>query len=166
MKAPYNISSPTSAIAIAALQARNLEIMRQNREKILRQRKRLLEELPRIPGVGQFRGGTDSNFLLVEILDRPRQQGGQPDNVTALTVYETLAGQRGVVVRFRGKEYGCQGCLRITVGTEKEVDRFLAELKSVLGQIYSASSQASQVNGMQESEQERQRETEASSVIS
>lgn len=142
MKAPYNISSPTSAIAIAALREENLRVMRQNREKILRQRQRLLKELPQIPGVGRFRGGTDSNFLLVEILDKPRAEGGQPDNVTALHVYETMAGQRGVVVRFRGKEYGCQGCLRITIGTEKEVDRFLEELRSVLDQNYRQKKQA------------------------
>jgi histidinol-phosphate aminotransferase len=163
MKAPYNISSPTSAIAIAALQEENLAIMRKNRQKILQQRERLLRELPRIPGVGRFRGGTDSNFLLVEILDKPRTEGGQPDNVTALNVYETMAGQRGVVVRFRGKEYGCQGCLRITVGTENEVDRFLAELASVLNHIYLASSQGSQVNGVKD---RPSREAAASGVIS
>ncbi|EHY53743.1 Histidinol-phosphate aminotransferase [Exophiala dermatitidis] len=162
MKAPYNISSPTSAIATAALEHDNLKVMRQNREKILRQRDRLLQELPQIPGVGRFLGGTDSNFLLVEILDKPREQGGRPDNVTALAVYETMAGQRGVVVRFRGKEYGCNGCLRITVGTEKEVDRFLEELRSVLQQIYS--SRGSQVDGV--GAEEEKRETEANGVLS
>ncbi|KIW24109.1 histidinol-phosphate transaminase [Cladophialophora immunda] len=167
MKAPYNISSPTSAIAIAALQEENLAVMRQYREKIIQQRDRLLRELPRIPGIGRFRGGSASNFLLVEILDRPREEGGQPDNVTALNVYETMAGQRGVVVRFRGKEYGCKGCLRITVGTEQEVDRFLEELRSVLGHIYSASSQGSKVNGIgKENQSEGEREVAANSVIS
>ncbi|EXJ87894.1 histidinol-phosphate aminotransferase [Capronia coronata CBS 617.96] len=161
MKAPYNISSPTSAIATAALHDDNLAVMRQNRLKILKQRDRLLEELPKVPGVGQFQGGTDSNFLLVEILDKPREQGGQPDNVTSLAVYETMAGQRGVVVRFRGKEYGCKGCLRITVGTEKEVDRFLEELRSVLQEIYS--SRGCHVNGVGN---EERRENEANGVIS
>ena len=141
MKAPYNISSPTSTIANTALEEKNMRVMRDNRAKILKQRDRLLKELPQIPGIGSFLGGTDSNFLLVEILDG---EGGRPDNGTALSVYETMAGQRGVVVRFRGKEHGCTGCLRITVGTEKEVDRFLAELRSVLQQIYSG---RKQVNG-------------------
>merc|ERR1711939_1270377 len=67
--APDN-SSPTSAIATAALKDQSLTIMRNNRAKILEQRDRLLKELPTIPGVGRFRGGTDSNFLLVEILDK------------------------------------------------------------------------------------------------
>ena len=160
MKAPYNISSPTSAIATAALQDQNLKVMRENRSKILEQRDRLLRDLPKIPGVGRFRGGTDSNFLLVEVLDKPKENGGQPDNATALTVYETMAGQRGVVVRFRGKEHGCKGCIRITVGTEKEVDRFLEELGSVLQQTYS---RGSNVNGVKD---EEKREAEANGVIS
>lgn len=141
MKAPYNISSPTSAIANTALQGKSLKVMRTNREKIIEQRDRLLKEMPRVPGVGKFLGGRDSNFLLVEILDG---EGGRPNNPTALAVYETMAGQRGVVVRFRGKEHGCTGCLRITVGTENEVDKFLAELRSVLQQIYSG---RKQING-------------------
>ena len=136
LKAPYNISSPTSALACAALQTRSLEVMKSNRAKILKQRERLLVELPEVPGVGRFLGGTDSNFLLVEILDKPRENGGRPNNVTALAAYKGLAETKGVVVRFRGKEAGCNGCLRITVGTEEEVDKFLKEIKAVLAEIY------------------------------
>ena len=139
LKAPYNISSPTSALATAALDADNFAVMRQNRAKILQQRDRLLKELPDIPGIGRFIGGCDSNFLLVEMLDRPRDQGGKPDNKVALAVYETMAEQRGVVVRFRGKEWGCTGCLRITVGTEREVDRFLKEIATVLREVHDRS---------------------------
>jgi histidinol-phosphate aminotransferase len=160
LKAPYNISSPTSAIATAALEEENLTVMRTNRSKIIQQRDRLLRELPRVPGIGRFRGGAASNFLLVEILDKPSQEGGQPDNVTALEVYETMAGKRGVVVRFRGKEYGCNGCLRITVGTEKEVDRFLDEVRSVLQQIYERGSR--QPNGVKNEQEE---EAKANAVI-
>lgn len=136
MKAPYNVSSPTSALAIAALDTENLAVMRKNRAKILKQRDRLIKELPKIPGIGRFLGGTESNFLLVELLDRPRQSGGRADNATALAVYETMAEQKGVVVRFRGKEFGCAGCLRITVGTEREVDRFLEEIAMVLKGVH------------------------------
>ena len=135
LKAPYNISSPTSALAEAALQPKSLEVMRSNRAKILQQRDRMLKELPQVPGVGRFLGGADSNFLLVEVLDKPRDQGGKPSNKTALTVYEALAEQRGVVVRFRGKELGCEGCLRITVGTASEVDKFLNEIRAVLAAL-------------------------------
>jgi histidinol-phosphate aminotransferase len=159
MKAPYNISSPTSAIANAALEEKNLAVMRDNRAKIIQQRERLLREMPQIPGIGRFLGGMDSNFLLVEILDGDK---GKPDNPTALAVYETMAGQRGVVVRFRGKEHGCTGCLRITVGTEKEVDRFLAEVRSVLQQIYTDRQAAAAGSGRDE----EAKENKANGVIS
>lgn len=159
LKAPYNISNPTAQIARAALTPRHLEAMREKRARIVEQRERLVRELPRVPGVGRFRGGMDSNFLLVEILDKPREEGGKPSNETALAAYERMAEERGVVVRFRGKEYGCLGCLRITVGTREEVDRFLKELGDVLRDVYR---KGAEVDG---TEQEERREQEASRVI-
>lgn len=132
LKAPYNISSPTSVLASNAVSEGGLAVMRENVAKIVEQRQRLVNELPKIPGVGRFRGGEASNFLLVEILN----EKGAPDNVTALAVYESLAEKRGVVVRFRGKEFGCNGCLRITVGTEEECTRFLKELGDVIKEIW------------------------------
>lgn len=159
LKAPYNISNPTSEIASAALQPKNLLVMRKKREMILRQRQRLIQELPRLEMVGNFKGGFNANFLLVEILDKPRGEGGKPSNVTALKAYERLAEQKGVVVRFRGKELGCEGCLRVTVGTEQEVDRFLAEISDVLASIH----QVPQGNGAAD---EESREQAANGVIS
>lgn len=158
LKAPYNISSPTSALAIAALQPRNLTVMRSNREKIVKQRNRMLEELPKIPGVGRFLGGADSNFLLTEILDKAREKGGKPSNETAMAVYERLAETKGVVVRFRGKEVGCLGCLRITVGTGEEVTKLLSEMEAVLTDVFS---KKYALHG----EQEELKEREASDVI-
>ncbi|KAH9909133.1 histidinol-phosphate aminotransferase [Xylariomycetidae sp. FL2044] len=131
LKAPYNISSPTSALAAYAVSEKGLSTMRANREKLVGQRERLIRELPKIKGVGRLRGGTESNFLLYEMLNAE----GEPDNVTALAVYETLAENKGVVVRFRGKEHGCLGCLRITVGTDEEVTRFLQALEKTLDQV-------------------------------
>lgn len=135
LKAPYNISSPTSAIATAALSPTNMTVMKKYREQIIVQRDRLVQELPKIPGVGRFLGGQEANFLLVEMLDKPASEGGKPSNKTALAAYEAMAEKRGVVVRFRGKELGCEGCLRITVGTEQEVTKFLQELRVVLDSI-------------------------------
>ncbi|KAL0933165.1 histidinol-phosphate aminotransferase [Colletotrichum truncatum] len=131
MKAPYNISSPTSALACYAVSEKGLAVMRDNRTKILAQRDRIIAELPKIPGVGRLRGGTESNFLLYEMLNAE----GKPDNVTALAVYERLAENKGVVVRFRGKEHGCLGCLRITIGTEDEVTRFLSSIEKTLAEV-------------------------------
>ena len=156
LKAPYNVSSPTSAIACQALQKEGLAVMRANRAKILEQRERLLPELPKVKGIGRFRGGTASNFLLVEILNR----SGQPDNVTALAVYERLAEKKGVVVRFRGKEHGCLGCLRITVGTDEEVTRFLEAIAKAIEEVHGTSSEA-----MPSDAAEEKKETQANGVI-
>ncbi|KAL7789488.1 histidinol-phosphate aminotransferase [Trichoderma ceciliae] len=131
LKAPYNISSPTSALATSAVSPQGLSVMHANRGKILAQRDRIIRELPSIPGVGRLRGGTESNFLLYEMLNAQ----GQPDNAVALAVYERLAETKGVVVRFRGKEHGCLGCLRVTIGTEEEVSRFLEALKRTLAEV-------------------------------
>lgn len=155
LKAPYNVSSPTSAIACQALKESGLEVMRKNTRKIVEQRDRLLVELPKVKGIGRFRGGTASNFLLVEVLDKE----GKPDNVMALKVYERLAENRGVVVRFRGKEYGCLGCLRITVGTEAEVTRFLKEVTDVIATIHGESGK---INGVVE----EKKEVAANNVVS
>ena len=149
LKAPYNISNPTSQLAIHALQPQNLQVMSRHREYIIKQRDRLLGEMPTIPGVGRFLGGKASNFLLVEMCD----PHGTPSNEVALQVYERLAERRGVVVRFRGKELGCFGCLRVTVGTETEVTRFLKELTSVLSDIQSGN--VSQLSKSEEEVEER-----------
>ncbi|KAF1992057.1 histidinol-phosphate aminotransferase [Aulographum hederae CBS 113979] len=155
LKAPYNISSPTSALAQKALQPGSLRVMEEKRGRIIAQRERLVKELPKIPGIGRFRGGFASNFLLVEMLGKD----GEPSNEVALAVYERLAEERGVVVRFRGKEFGCMGCLRVTVGTEEEVERFLGEIKIVLGRVRGSGS------GKAGGKDEERKEKEANDVI-
>ncbi|KAH8730812.1 pyridoxal phosphate-dependent transferase [Phaeosphaeriaceae sp. PMI808] len=158
MKAPYNIPNPTSQLARAALSSKHIDVMKKNVDLIVKQRERLLQELPKIPGVGKLHGGTESNFLLYQMLDGSADQGGKPSNEVALAVYEGLAEQKGVVVRFRGKEYGCLGCLRITVGTEKEVDRFLQEIRTVLDSVLKR-------QGHLGAEEEQRRENETSAVV-
>jgi histidinol-phosphate aminotransferase len=152
VKAPYNISNVTSQIAMQALGEKSLGVMRGNMGRIIQQRDVLVSALPQIQGMGRIRGGLESNFLLVEVLN----QSGKPCNETAMQVYEQLAEGKGVVVRFRGKEYGCEGCLRITVGTEKEVERFLEQIEIVLKEVY-----AGKTNGVSEKE-----EQEANDVVS
>ena len=132
LKAPYNVSSPTSQLAQNALSQQGLAVMHTNVSRLVEQRSRLLQALPRISGVGRFKGGFDANFVLVEILN---SSSGKPDNMVAQKVYERLAEKKGVVVRFRGKEMGCEGCLRMTVGTEAENTLLLKQLEGVLQEV-------------------------------
>ncbi|PSR82357.1 pyridoxal phosphate-dependent transferase [Coniella lustricola] len=158
LKAPYNISSPTSALAQYALSPGALARMHANRARIVAQRERLVRELAGVAGVGRLRGGLASNFLLYEMVNRQ----GKPDNEVALRVYERLAEEKGVVVRFRGREVGCEGCLRITIGTEEEVGRFLEALRRVLAEVRGGGAAA---GGAEEKEEEDKREKEANGVV-
>jgi histidinol-phosphate aminotransferase len=105
--------------------------MREKLQALLASRAKLIPLLESLKslGVGSVVGGNDANFVLLPILARA---GGEPDNVRAQNIYRTLAGERGVVVRYRGSELGCTGCLRVTVGTAEENAVLLGELERLL----------------------------------
>ncbi|KAJ7054506.1 pyridoxal phosphate-dependent transferase [Mycena amicta] len=131
-KAPYNISTPTAHIALAALSEPSIAAMRANVAKLIANRATLLQALTTIPDVGPAIGSNDANFVLVPILD---SAGGVPDNDRAQRMYRLLAEDNGVVVRFRGNEPGCTACVRITVGTAEENEVVVAKMRKVLGEI-------------------------------
>lgn len=129
-KAPYNIGTPSAQIAYDALSEEGLAKMNEYRGRLISQRnmlERALKDFP-VPGIGPILGTNDANFLLVQILNSQ----GQPCNVRSEKIYKMLAETKDVVVRFRGKEFGCTGCLRITVGTEEENKTLLEKLQEVL----------------------------------
>ena len=132
-KAPYNISAPTAILAMQALSEASLEIMRNKVTQILKGRQFLLDAFSEFQqDLGAYVGGIDANFIMVPVLSR---KTGKPDNVRAEKVYQAMAESQGVVVRFRGRELGCLGCLRVTVGTDEENEILLARLKTVFDQI-------------------------------
>ena len=129
-KAPYNISVPTASLAASAVSTPGLISMATAVATLNQNRADLVQGLGKIKGVGKVIGGQHSNFVLVEILD----DKGVPSNTRAVKVYTTMAESRGVVVRFRGSEPGCAGCLRITVGTAEECAKALEEIEKVLSE--------------------------------
>ncbi|KAJ7512459.1 pyridoxal phosphate-dependent transferase [Mycena galericulata] len=131
-KAPYNISTPAAHIALSALTPDSVATMRSKISTLIESRKRLLADLAGLAslGVGSVIGGNDANFLVVPIL-----KDGKPENTRAQRLYRLLAEENGVVVRYRGSEPGCEGCLRVTVGTEEENRTVIAKMREVLSAI-------------------------------
>jgi len=112
IKPPYNISAPTQALALEALshEAEKDEMV----TKILTERTILAENLRSLPFV-QAIHPSDANFLLVQFSD-------------AKATFEHLI-EKQVIVRDRSKVKLCDGCLRISVGTNDENERLLDVLR-------------------------------------
>lgn len=128
MKAPYNISSVTSKYAMKAVENESLQRMEENTKLVNSEQKRLLKALTSLELVDdQYVGGLDANFLLLRI--------NEGDNKLANKLYHKLATESGVVVRFRGSELGCDGCLRITIGTPEENDILIREFTKQLNAL-------------------------------
>jgi histidinol-phosphate aminotransferase len=111
--------------------------MRTKIDALIASRGRLLSSLQSLQTapfhLGDAIDANHANFILVRVCDKDGK--GRPDNARAQKVYKLLAEEEGVVVRYRGGEVGCEGCLRITVGTEAENGVLMLKLKEVLGRV-------------------------------
>lgn len=107
VKYPYNINVLAQKMALMKLDeaAKDKAVA-----EIVGQRFRLEKELAKCPEVKGIYS-SDANFLLVRFEN--------PDEV-----YERLL-SGGVILRNRSRVPGCEGCLRVTIGTPAENDRLL-----------------------------------------
>lgn len=116
IKPPYNINQATQELALKALEETG-QVNDMIRE-IVAMRDELAAVFRRMPLV-QHVYPSDANFLLVKVRN-------------AVEVYDYLLTQ-GIVVRDRSKVQLCEGCLRITIGTEAEntllVDAMISYMK-------------------------------------
>ena len=104
--------------------------MRNNVATLIRNRDTLIAALKELPGAGEILGANEANFVLVQMLDLETRS--KPDNNVAQMVYKRMAEEMDLVVRNRAKDLGCEGCLRITVGTEEENKRCIELMKGLL----------------------------------
>ena len=114
VKYPYNIGTDTLSLALEQLRR---DIAPQV-ATIVAERDRLAAALPNYKCVLKVYP-SDANFLLVKVTN-PRG------------LYSALLGQ-GVIVRDRSTVKGCEGCLRLTVGTPEEnakMEKTIAEYES------------------------------------
>ncbi|MDE6499757.1 MAG: histidinol-phosphate transaminase, partial [Rikenella sp.] len=100
IKYPYSVNVITERLVLQELERE--EVRREQIAVLVGERQRLVAALERLPMVRRV-FGSDANFVLVRV-DEPRR------------VYGRLI-ERGIIVRDRSKIEGCEGCLRLTVGT-------------------------------------------------
>jgi histidinol-phosphate aminotransferase len=111
VKPPYNISQATQELVLKALE--QTEEVNEMIRLLVSMREEMHRQLGMLPLVKKIYP-SDANFLLVKVED-------------ARAVYNYLL-EQGIVVRDRSKVELCEGCLRVTVGTERENHRLLEVL--------------------------------------
>ena len=111
VKAPYNINQLTQETALKMLEHTDKTALHIG--LILEERKRLEKELTNYKFVQKIYP-SDANFILVKV-DEPNR------------LYSFLLSEK-IVVRNRSSVPGCEGCLRITVGTADENSQLIKAL--------------------------------------
>ncbi|MES1220725.1 MAG: aminotransferase class I/II-fold pyridoxal phosphate-dependent enzyme, partial [Bacteroidota bacterium] len=102
-KPPYNIGQASQELALKAMD--EVEQVNDMIHVLVEQREVLRTELLKLPMVEKI-FPSDANFLFVKVKD-------------GKGMYDFLL-SKGIVVRDRSRVELCEGCLRITVGTEAE----------------------------------------------
>ena len=113
VKPPYNISQASQELALKALE--ETEQVNEMIRSLVVLREHLASALTELPVVHKVYP-SDANFLLVKMTE-------------ARAIYQYLL-QDGIVVRDRSKVELCEGCLRITVGTERENKELVEALRA------------------------------------
>lgn len=111
VKYPYNVNAPTQVEVVKRLQTEPHDA---HVSEVIAQRTMLMEALPKLACVEHVYA-SDANFLLVRVSD-------------ADAIYDHLVA-KGIIVRNRNRVKGCEGCLRMTVGTPEENARLLKVLE-------------------------------------
>ncbi len=112
---PYNLGSLSQVIAIDGI--KNKKIINAHIKLILKERKRLFNELSNIKGIEPF--PSESNFILFKV-------------PYADSVYQKLI-ELDVLVRYMGNTI--KNTLRVTVGTPEENDIFIDSMKKAVESI-------------------------------
>ncbi len=141
IKLPYNVNSLTIDAGLRALETEEATL--QQIELIVEERERISGELGKISGISKV-WPSAANFLLVSV-EEP------------LKLYRHLL-ERGIVIRDRSKVRGCEGTLRITVGTPPQNDLLLEAIADYFSP--SGSAQPAFSAGTTETVQRRTAETD------
>jgi len=111
IKPPYNVNELTQLKAISQLEQQ--ELTQNQVTGILKERDLLITKLESVDYISKIYP-SDANFLLAKV-----------DNATKR--YNQLI-DKGIVIRNRTSQPGCENCLRFTIGTPKENEKLIKEL--------------------------------------
>lgn len=120
----FNVSVVT--YALAAKIARDEATVRRRIDLIRSERERVYTALRAVAGIEAF--PSEANFLLFRIDGDTAAAHARSQDV-ARAHAQILA--HGVLIRDMSPWKGCEGCLRVSIGTAEENDRFIAALASV-----------------------------------
>ncbi|MFZ5907140.1 MAG: histidinol-phosphate transaminase [Nitrospirota bacterium] len=112
IRLPFNLNSFSQAVACALL--KNRRQLKHSVQSVVTERERLFRGLSKIRKITPFPSG--ANFILFRTSD--------PE-----MLYRELL-RRGILIR--NMHSAVDGCLRVTVGTKRENNIFLAELKRIM----------------------------------
>jgi histidinol-phosphate aminotransferase len=111
IKPPYNINQLTQKKAIELLNIKDLASKQIN--DILKERSALMDELKNVTFISKIYP-SDANFILAKVDDANKR-------------YTQLI-EKGIVIRNRTTQVGCENCLRFTVGTSEENEKLIKTL--------------------------------------
>jgi len=117
VSSPYNVNGVSLACLEAAI--KDETFVRDYVSQVLVGRELLAQALTEI-GLRWWQ--SQANFILFHVGDK------HSDFVVAMR-------RRGILVRDRHKDPGCEGCVRITLGTREHTSRMLAELHAVVEEL-------------------------------
>lgn len=115
VKPPYNINQASQQLLLNALD--NLDWVNTHIKSTIKERELLKEEIKQLSFAEKIYE-SDANFILVKFQN-------------ASLLYSFLI-EKGIVVRDRSNVALCEGCLRITIGTQEENQLLLETLKSFI----------------------------------
>ncbi|NMH61350.1 histidinol-phosphate transaminase [Alteromonas ponticola] len=115
--APYPVSAPVAQIAQRALSDEGITLMRQQVAYLTAEQNRVREALSGHAGVN-LKGGNAANFILFQYTYRTQLMQHLVDN--------------GMLIRDQSKQVGLADCLRMTIGSRSQNDRFLSLLDQYL----------------------------------
>jgi histidinol-phosphate aminotransferase len=117
-KLPYNVNAIT--LAAAAMVMEHAEIRTERIRAIVATRDRTLERLRRLRGLAVYPSA--ANFILIRCLQPPARE-----------VFRRLLDEHGILVRDLSAVSELQECLRISIGTEDDMDAVVAALQAIAG---------------------------------